>query len=112
MGRLGVSMCAVLLLAVATGPDAASAQDASGLPDGPAKQMLLKYCADCHMIDVVTGKRQNAADWKSTVTRMSGYGLDMSVEEVEQLTDYLTETQGLSSAKSSAKPAAAKAVPR
>ena len=68
--------------------------------------MLLKYCADCHMIDVVTGKRQNAADWKSTVTRMSGYGLDMSVEEVEQLTDYLTETQGLAPAKAAAVKAA------
>ena len=56
------------------------------------------------MIDVVIGKRQNAADWKSTVTRMAGYGLDMSVEEIEQLTDYLTETQGLTPVKARRKP--------
>jgi hypothetical protein len=99
-------MWAIVLLAVPIWPIAARAQDVSGLPDGPAKDMLLKYCSDCHMIDVVTGKRQNAADWKGTVTRMAGYGLDMTVEEIEQLTDYLTETQGLSPAKAAAaKPA-------
>ena len=88
------------------GAGATRAQDASSLPDGPSQVMLLKYCSDCHMLDVVTGKRQNASDWKSTVTRMAGYGLDMSVEEIEQLTEYLTETQGLSPAKSAvAKPA-------
>ena len=91
-----------MLLAASNWSNAVEPRTASGLPDGPAKDMLLKYCSDCHMIDVVTGKRQNAADWKSTVTRMAGYGLDMTVEEVEQLTDYLTETQGLTPAKAAA----------
>src|ERR1700761_4370962 len=97
--RVGCSVLAAVLLAIAIPYGTASAQDVSSLPDGPAKVMLLKYCSDCHMIDVVTGKRQNAADWKSTVARMAGYGIDMSVEEIAQLTDYLTETQGLTPAK-------------
>jgi mono/diheme cytochrome c family protein len=97
--RFGFSVGAAVLLAALIPPRAARAQDASSLPDGPSKVMLLKYCSDCHMIDVVTGKRQNGADWKSTVARMAGYGIDMSVEEIEQLTDYLTEMQGLTPAK-------------
>lgn len=86
----------VLIASLLTG---AARADESQLPDDPAKDMLLKNCVDCHNIDVVTGKRQNSADWKGTIARMAGYGINMSPGEIDQLTDYLARVQGLTSSR-------------
>jgi hypothetical protein len=94
-----VSMRAVVLMAVLLRGGAVRA-DETQLPDDPAKDMLLKNCVDCHNIDVVIGKRQNSADWKSTIARMSGYGINMSGDEIDRLTDYLARVQGLTSSRS------------
>ena len=94
-----VSMGAATLIAVLLGVGVVRA-DESQLPDDPAKDMLLKNCVDCHNIDVVIGKRQNSADWKGTIARMSGYGINMSSDEIDQLTDYLARVQGLTSSRS------------
>jgi cytochrome c5 len=96
MGWRSVSMRAVVLIAVLLPAGAAKAQDASQLPDDPSKDVLLKNCIDCHNIDVVIGKHQNSADWKSTIARMSGYGINMPADEIDRLTDYLARVQGLS----------------
>jgi hypothetical protein len=106
MGWRCVAMAAVILMAVLLRAGATRAEDASQLPDNPSKDVLLKNCVDCHNIDVVIGKHQNGMDWKSTITRMSGYGLNMSVDEIDHLTDYLARVQGLSPAKSPAAKAA------
>jgi hypothetical protein len=104
MGWRCVSMRAVVLMTVLLPAGATRAQDASQLPDDPAKDMLLKNCVDCHNIDVVIGKHQNSADWKSTIARMSGYGINMPADEIDHLTDYLARVQGLTSSRPKAAP--------
>jgi hypothetical protein len=93
-----VSMRSVILIAVLLAAGATRA-DESQLPDDPAKDMLLKNCVDCHNVDVVIGKHQNSTDWKGTIARMSGYGINMSSDEIDQLTDYLARVQGLTSSR-------------
>jgi len=100
MGWRFVAMAAVILVTVLLPTGATRAQDASQLPDDPSRDVLLKNCADCHNLDVVTGKHQNSADWKSTITRMSGYGINMPADEIDHLTDYLARVQGLSPSRS------------
>jgi hypothetical protein len=101
IGRMAwrsVSTTVVVLMAMLLRAGAACA-DESQLPDDPAKDMLLKNCADCHNLDVVTGKHQSSADWKSTITRMSGYGINMPGDEIDHLTEYLARVQGLAPAR-------------
>ena len=100
MGWRCVLVRSVVLMTILPGVSATRAQDASQLPDDPSRDVLLKSCVDCHNIDIVIGKRQSAMDWRSTVTRMSGYGPNLSADEIDHLTDYLARVRGLVSSKS------------
>lgn len=83
---------------VVTGLSAEPESNAA-LPPGDGRAVLIKNCADCHPIDSVTDKRQSEADWRSSVTRMVSYGVDLTPQEIDQLVGYLAENFGVTPVK-------------
>lgn len=97
--RTAAFLPGVALFLACCGTGAAGAQDSSALPPGAGKEIVQHNCADCHALDVITSKRQSAAEWHTTVERMANYGISLSQGDIDMLTDYLSTNFGLTPAK-------------
>jgi hypothetical protein len=58
--------------------------------DGQA--LLQDRCTGCHSLTRVETASKTAEGWEATVNRMVGYGVVLSVEELDALVQYLAET--------------------
>jgi competence protein ComEA len=67
---------------------------AQDLPDGPGKDVVVKACTSCHDTDNFTSKKHTKAEWKGVVDTMVAYGAEISDEQSEIITTYLTKNYG------------------
>lgn len=68
----------------------AAAQDTSGLPDGPGKQVVLKMCTACHGSDQFITLRDTPEGWTATVQLMVSRGADGTDAEIALVIKYLS----------------------
>jgi hypothetical protein len=59
-----------------------------------AEALLQDRCTECHALNRTTSARKSREQWDETVSRMIGYGVELSDEEKAALLDYLAETYG------------------
>jgi competence protein ComEA len=66
---------------------AAGAQEK--LPDGPGKETLKRVCSNCHSPESVAGMAKSREDWGALVGEMAAEGAQGTVDEFNQIVDYL-----------------------
>jgi cytochrome c553 len=69
----------------------AAAQDTTGLPDGPGKDVVLKMCTACHGTEQFTSRRASPDDWAATVQLMVSRGAEGSDQDIDVVTKYLSK---------------------
>lgn len=76
-------------------PDQAQ-QDAvvKQLPAGQGKDILVRTCAGCHLLSVVTVQRKSEEQWTDTVIEMRGRGAQASDDDLVALVEYLAKNFG------------------
>lgn len=81
-------------------PPDPSQQDAivKQLPPGPGKDVLVKTCAGCHLLSVVTVQRKTEDQWTDTVIEMRSRGANASDDDLVALVEYLGKNFGPDSA--------------
>ena len=62
---------------------------AATLPEGPARELTVKVCAQCHEPQRAASVRLTREGWEGVVAKMVGLGARASDTELEQITDYL-----------------------
>lgn len=79
-------------LATNFGPDDAASLNAaaSGMPEGPGKQIILRECTTCHLPDHFTKYRHSNDEWQAIVIRMAPRTRSITKEEIETVQKYLT----------------------
>jgi competence protein ComEA len=60
------------------------------LPEGPARELTVKVCAQCHEPQRAASVRLTREGWEGVVAKMVGLGARASDAELEQITDYLS----------------------
>jgi len=80
--------------------------DASGMPDGPGRDITVATCTKCHAITNITTQHKDADGWTATITKMVGYGAAASDDDLQAILEYLTKNYGLDSASNANAPAA------
>lgn len=63
---------------------------AAMLPEGPARELTVKVCAQCHEPQRAASVRLTREGWEGVVAKMVGLGARASDAELEQITDYLS----------------------
>src|SRR5262249_10665308 len=58
---------------------------------GTAKATVESACGACHGLDLITSGGRSAADWKTVVNKMVGFGADIPDDQVTAVLDYLTK---------------------
>ena len=73
-----------------------AAVPAGDLPSGPGRTILQRSCTACHDLGEVTKFRgyYNRQQWQDIVATMMGYGANITTDDVDVLTDYLTRAIG------------------
>jgi len=71
-------------------PEEMTAMRAS-LPDGPARDVMIRVCAQCHEPNRAAALRLTREGWEGVVQKMTGLGAQASPAEFAQITDYLAE---------------------
>jgi competence protein ComEA len=64
------------------------------LPDGPAKQKVVKICATCHEMETVVATRRTKLGWQQMTEDMVSRGAEGSEEDLAAVVAYLTEWAG------------------
>jgi competence protein ComEA len=64
---------------------------AATLPPGPARELTIKVCAQCHEPNRAAALRLTREGWEGVVQKMTGLGARASEEELGQIIDYLAE---------------------
>jgi cytochrome c5 len=74
----------------------AAAAPGDDLPEGAGKKVLLRACTACHDLDEVIKFKgyYTRAQWHDIVVTMKEYGAALADDEVDTLTDYITEAIG------------------
>lgn len=62
---------------------------AATLPEGPARELTVKVCAQCHEPQRAASVRLTREGWEGVVQKMVGLGARATDTELEQITDYL-----------------------
>ena len=65
------------------------AQNASALPEGPGKQIILRECTACHQPDHFTKYRHTSEEWQAIVIRMGQRVRSATKEELDTVLKYL-----------------------
>jgi competence protein ComEA len=63
-------------------------QNASVLPEGPGKQIILRECTACHMPDHFTKYRHSNEEWQAIVIRMGQRVRSATKEELDTVQKY------------------------
>jgi competence ComEA-like helix-hairpin-helix protein len=80
--------------AAAARPVAAAPGDSGELPAGPGRETVVKLCANCHGLAMVTGARRTAADWKRTTDDMLARAHEGTPADAADIVGYLTSRFG------------------
>ncbi len=64
------------------------------LPPGEGRALVLAACVQCHDLEPIVTGRRTAADWRRSIAQMIQLGVRLMGDEVEVLTQYLTDSFG------------------
>jgi len=64
------------------------------LPEGPAKEVILRSCTGCHGVDRITGTRKSEAGWQASVKDMIRLGAKLGAGETTATVAYLVKHFG------------------
>lgn len=103
--RTAVVLAAAFLFAA--GLPAFAQAPSDGLPEAPAKAVILRACSSCHQPTVVVAKSHTAEEWDEVVGKMIGLGAELTDAEQEQIISYLAQNFGPKASGPSAPPPAA-----
>ena len=80
-------------------PDPAQQEAAiKTLPPGEGREELIRICAGCHLLTIVSTQRKSESAWTDTVIEMRNRGANGSDEDLEKIVEYLTKSFGPGSA--------------
>ena len=82
-----MSICRVILLALASLPLLAAAASAQQKPTGA--ELLASKCFQCHTQAMWQDQRQDTRAWEANLYRMVGRGALWSTEEIKSMAEYL-----------------------
>jgi len=71
-------------------PEEMAAMRAS-MPDGPARDLTIRVCAQCHEPNRAAALRLTRDGWEGVIQKMTGLGARATDAEFAQITDYLSE---------------------
>jgi mono/diheme cytochrome c family protein len=60
-----------------------------GLPPGPGRDLVVRTCAQCHAVEIVTQQHMGLDGWKKLVDLMASNGAVATDPEFDQITAYL-----------------------
>jgi competence protein ComEA len=63
----------------------------ASLPDGPARDLTIRVCAQCHEPNRAASLRLTREGWEGVITKMRGLGAQGTDADFAQITDYLAE---------------------
>jgi competence protein ComEA len=63
----------------------------ASLPDGPARDLAIRVCAQCHEPNRAAALRLTREGWEGVMQKMRGLGAQGTDAEFAQITDYLAE---------------------
>lgn len=83
-------------LAAEAAPAQTAEPEGKDLPDGAGKVILMRACTGCHGLAEVTKFKGHyvRSQWNDIVVTMAAYGAEIGSEEIEVLSDYLTQHLG------------------
>lgn len=61
------------------------------LPEGPGRQMVVEYCANCHELQRIEEDQGTEAQWITRIRRMIRRGATIPTEQIEPLGKYLAQ---------------------
>jgi Helix-hairpin-helix motif len=61
------------------------------MPEGPARDLAIRVCAQCHEPNRAAALRLTREGWEGVIQKMRGLGAPGSDAEFAQITDYLAE---------------------
>ena len=61
------------------------------LPDGPGKDVTVRFCGQCHEPQRAASVRLTREGWEGELAKMAGLGMDSSDDELTQILNYLSE---------------------
>lgn len=64
------------------------------IPNGPGKDVTVKYCSDCHSIEQAVSLRQRPDEWSATVDKMVGMGAKVPQDAIGTIVGYLGKNFG------------------
>ncbi len=73
---------------------AAFAQDASPLPAGAGRDVVIRVCSKCHAPDVVMTQSLDVDGWKDILDQMKSNGAVFTDDEATQIVGYLSKQFG------------------
>ena len=62
---------------------------AATMPEGPARELTVRVCGQCHEPQRSASLRLTREGWADVVAKMAGLGAPATAAEFEQITDYL-----------------------
>jgi competence protein ComEA len=63
----------------------------ASMPDGPARDLTIRVCAQCHEPNRAAALRLTREGWEAVVQKMTVLGARATDAELAQITDYLSE---------------------
>jgi len=63
----------------------------ASLPEGAARDLVIRVCAQCHEPNRAAALRLTREGWEGVVEKMKGIGAQATDQEAAQITDYLAE---------------------
>jgi hypothetical protein len=77
---------------MAASPNPQGALNSSGtLPEGGAKDLILRECTSCHVLSKTTEARKTAEGWRGNVKDMIRLGAKLNAQEETNVVAYLTK---------------------
>ena len=62
---------------------------AATMPEGAARELTVRVCAQCHEPQRAASLRLTREGWEGVIQKMAGLGASATAAELEQITDYL-----------------------
>jgi cytochrome c5 len=99
LAAAAVAQTVVKPSAPAPAPATSSAKSAVTSAASADATLFEAACSGCHELAQATAAPMDEAGWRDTVARMVGYGAQVTPEQAERITRYLTATHGPAAAK-------------
>ena len=75
-----------------------------GLPDDPAKAVILRACTTCHEVGLITVKPRPPEEWDALLGQMTDRGASLTPDEKAQVRAYLVKNFGAPGAPAAPEP--------